>query len=77
LNIVGISDKKFKDLEMDEYQGYKVIKPSEIKNNNIDIVLFVMKEYKQLIPVLNSLGVSAKKKSLVKTSFRFAVKNEK
>jgi len=57
LNIIGVSDIKFKD--GDEYRGYKTIAPTSIPAHKPDIVLITMYDYeiagdyfkKEIIPV--------------------------
>lgn len=50
LNIIGISDKRFENHgENDEFLGYKVYAPSEIKDVNPDYVLVATKTYINII----------------------------
>jgi len=70
LNIIGITDKKFKDTyNIQEFYGYKVYKPQEIKRINPDVVLISLKRF---IPIWEDLyfGVCRKTnidiKSMVK-----------
>ncbi len=73
LNIIGISDRKFEDHEEnEEFLGYKVYAPGEIKYLNPDYVLVATKYYINIIEDLyyNTLhGTKIKIKPLMKKSF--------
>jgi len=50
LNIIGISDKRFEEMEApNEFLGFKTYKPDEIKDLEIDCILVSVKEYRNLI----------------------------
>lgn len=73
LNIIGISDRKFEDHEEnEEFLGYKVYAPGEIKYLNPDYVLVATKYYINIIEDLyyNTLhGTKIKIKPLMKKPF--------
>lgn len=78
LNIVGISDKKFENHnENDEFLGYKVYSPSEIKDLNPDYVLVATKNYMNVIESLYYETLKDSKikiKPLVKKPFLTLIK---
>ncbi|MBR2525331.1 hypothetical protein IKE67_02585 [bacterium] len=77
-NIVGIADKKFEHHEEnEEWNGYKVYSPKEIKELNPDVVLVTTKFYINIIEDLyyNTLnGTKIKIKPLLKKPFLTLVK---
>lgn len=44
LNIVGISDKKFEDSDIEEFEGYKAYKPSQLHLLEFDTILITLFE---------------------------------
>lgn len=78
LNIVGVSDRRFENHEEnEEWQGYKVYSPEEIKELKPDYVLVATKFYINIIEDLyyNTLkGTKIKIKPLLKKSFWILIK---
>ncbi|MBQ3312050.1 hypothetical protein IJG72_08235 [bacterium] len=78
LNIVGIADRRFENhYENEEFLGYKVYSPSEIKDVNPDYVLVATKFYINIIEDLyyNTLkGTKIKIKPLLRKPFWTLVK---
>lgn len=64
LNIIGISDRRFENhLENEEFMGYKVYSPEELKELNPDYVLVATKNY---INIIESLYYETLKGSKIK-----------
>lgn len=64
LNIIGISDRRFENhLENEEFMGYKVYSPEELKKLNPDYVLVATKNY---INIIESLYYETLKGSKIK-----------
>ncbi len=57
-DIAGISDKKFENGKMNEYNGYKVILPSELRDYSADAILLTLVEPNK---VLNALKLASYK----------------
>ena len=78
LDIIGISDKRFVNhAENEEWYGYKVYAPQEIKELNPDFVLITTKFYIKIIEELLYdvlKGTKIKVKPLVKKSFMTLLK---
>lgn len=78
LNIVGISDRRFENhTENEEFLGYKVYAPSEIKDVNPDYVLVATKTYINIIENLyyeTLKGTKIKIKPLLQKPFLTLVK---
>ena len=74
LNIVGISDKKFENSSEEDFYGYRAFAPNEIKDLDVDIILFTMKEYKKIANILKTNGVTKKMLPAINKS-RYVIKN--
>lgn len=69
LNIIGISDAKFKEHQPDEtFLGYKVISPQELRDVNPDYVLVATKFYIKIIDSLTEtfFGTDIRVRAMVK-----------
>lgn len=78
LNIIGISDKRFENhIDNEEFLGYKVYSPEELKELNPDYVLVATKNYINIIESLyyeTLKGSNIKIKPLMQKPFMTLVK---
>lgn len=73
LNIVGISDKKFENSEGKYFYNIKTISPKNINALDFDIVIFTLKEYKEIASILKRNGCNKKMHSIIRKT-RFVIK---
>lgn len=79
LNIIGISDKKFKSIsEKETFKGFKIISPKEILSNKPEIILIATLNYLSIIDTFKNItyrNTGIKFLPLVKKTF-FELLNE-
>lgn len=74
LNIVAIADKKFETDPVETFEGIRAITPSQIKNEDYDVLLITNEQYKPILDyVFNDLHVENKD---VRTVFNEEIKDE-
>lgn len=73
MNITGVADRKFYDMDIPSVYGYKTYKPDEINDLDFDVIVFTVLHPEKIKEQLLAMGIDKPMTCLVKKIFGYIV----